>query len=143
MRIPTKEEYRIIENAVDEFCMECSENTLEDESICEKCRIRAFIDSINPCTRMIIDGKSIYIYDGSAVRFTFNNNGKSDEIIEYGISIIDATHVTITRLYDGKPSAKHSRDLHTLQLEEMIRTSTGTVELLQNGKAISLKEKTT
>lgn len=142
MRIQTKEEYRIIENAVDEFCLKCSENTLEDESICEKCRIRAFIDSINPCTRMIIDGKSVYIYDGSAVRFTFNN-GKSNEIIEYGISIIDATHVTITRLYDGKPSVKHSRDLHTLQLEEMIRTSAGTVELLQNGKAISLKEKTT
>ena len=139
MRIPTKEEYRIIENAVDEFCLGCPEDTLEDENICERCRIRAFIDSINPCTRMIIGGKSVYIYDGSAVRFTFNN-GKTNEIIEYGISIIDATHVTITRLYDGKPSAKHSRDLHTLQLEEMISTSAGTVELLQNGKTIRLKD---
>ena len=139
MKLLTKDEYKTIENAIDDFCLQCPENTLDDESICEKCRIRAFIDFISPCTRMIIDGKSIYVHNGSAVRFTFTN-GKSDEIIEYGISIIDATHVTITRLYDGKPSAKHSRDLHTLQLEEMIKTSAGTVKLLQNGKTIRLKD---
>lgn len=138
MRIPTNEEYRIIKNAVDEFCMECSENTLEDESICEKCRIRAFIDFISLRAKVIINEKPIYIEDNSIIRFTFND-GNPDEVIEYKISIIDATHISLTRLYDGKPS-EYSQDIHTLQLEEMLRTSSGSVELLQNGKTIKLKE---
>lgn len=139
MKILTKDEYKTIENAIDEFCLQCPENTLEDESICENCRIRTFIDFITLRAKVIIGGKTVYLDDCSIIRFTFND-GNPDEVIEYKISIIDATHVTITRLYNGKPSAKHSRDLHTLQLEEMIKTSAGTVELLQNGKAIRLKD---
>ncbi len=138
MRIPTKDEYKIIENAVDEFCLRCSENTLEDESICEKCRIRAFIDFISLRAKVIIGGKTVYLDDGSIIRFTFSD-GKPDEVIEYKIGIIDATHVSLTRLYDGKPS-EYSQDIHTLQLEEMIRTASGSVDLLQNGKAIRLKD---
>ena len=141
MRILTKDKYRIIENTIDEFCLECPENTLEDESICERCRIRAFIDSISLRAKVMINGKAVYLEDGSVIRFTFSD-GNPDDTVEYRIGIIDATHISLTRLYDGEPS-EYSLDLHTLQLEEMIRTSAGTVELLQNGKAISLKEKTT
>lgn len=139
MRIPTREEYRIVENAVDEFCLQCPENTLEDESICEKCRIRAFIDFISLRAKVIINEKPFYIENNSIIRFTFHD-GKPDEIIELRIGIIDATHISLTRLYDGKPS-EYSQDIHTLQLEGMIRTSSGSVDLLQSGKPIKLKDK--
>ena len=36
----TKEEYREYLKAVDIVCLNCAENTLEDETICQNCPVR-------------------------------------------------------------------------------------------------------
>jgi len=43
----TEREFDIIEDAIDNYCMDCHEDTLNDETICEKCHIRKFMDKIH------------------------------------------------------------------------------------------------
>jgi len=39
----TEYEFEIIDDAIGDYCMRCSEDTLNDDTICDKCHIRKFM----------------------------------------------------------------------------------------------------
>lgn len=114
----------------EEFCSTCpgiDDNTGE---MCSSCRVREFVDYLEPKVIFYLNGKRGWLREGATITFT----SKSDESDAYGVSIIDCMHLSLTRLDKAGNPAGSAKVYHSLQVQNAVddadRSTDQTVEII-------------
>ena len=128
-------DYPTLTHIVDEYCLICPDCA---EDTCEKCHVRKLIDAANPKVVLRLQSGEWELHDRDLIRFSFTDG--SEEEVTYCIGLIDATHVSITRVYKKKEETPHTLDLHIMQLEGMISSSPGLVEIVRGTQKTTIKK---
>lgn len=127
-------DYATISHIVDDYCLTCPDCA---EDTCEKCHVRKLMDAADPKIVLRVESGEHELRNRDIIRFTFTDG--YEEVINYCIGLIDATHVSITRVYKKTEETPHTLDLHIMQLEGMISSSPGKVEIIRGHRAEIIK----
>lgn len=119
-------DYATLTHIVDDYCLTCPDCA---EETCEKCHVRKLMDAADPKVVLRLQSGNFELHDRDLIRFTFTDG--CEDVVNYIIGLIDATHVSITRVYKKKEDTPHTLDLHIMQLEGMISSSPGKVEIVR------------
>lgn len=128
-------DYSTITRIVDEYCLTCPDCA---EDTCEKCHVRKLMDAADPKVVLSLQSGEYELHDRDIIKFKFSDG--YEEVVTYCIGLIDATHVSITRVHKKKEEPSHTLDLHIMQLEGMITSSPGKVEIIRGTQKTTIKE---
>lgn len=128
-------DYSTLTHIVDEYCLTCPDCA---EKTCEACHVRKLMDAADPKVVLRLQSGEWELHERDLLRFTFAD--AYDDVVTYCIGLIDATHVSITRVHKKKEESSHTLDLHVMQLEGMITSSPGTVEIIRGTQKTTIKE---
>ena len=129
-------DYSTLTHIVDEYCLTCPDCA---EKTCEACHVRKLMDAADPKVVIRLQSEEYELHDRDIIKFKFSDG--YEEVVTYCIGLIDATHVSITRVYKRtKEETPHTLDIHVMQLEGMITSSPGTVEIIRGTQKTTIKE---
>lgn len=128
-------DYSTLTRIVDEYCLTCPDCA---EDTCEKCHVRKLMDAADPKVVLRLQSGEWELHDRDIIRFSFTD--ECEEVVTYYLGLIDAAHVSITRVHKKKEETHHTLDLHIMQLEGMITSSPGTVEIIRGTQKTTIKE---
>lgn len=128
-------DYSTLTHIVDEYCLTCPDCS---EGTCETCHIRKLMDAADPKIMIRLQSGEYELHDRDIIKFKFSD--EYEEVVSYCIGLIDASHVSITRVHKKKEETHDTLDLHIMQLEGMITSSPGTVEIIRGTQKTTIKE---
>ena len=128
-------DYSTLTHIVDEYCLTCPDCS---EGTCETCHVRKLMDAADPKVVLRLQSREYELHDRDIIKFKFSDG--YEEVVSYCIGLIDASHVSITRVHKKKEETPHTLDLHIMQLGGMITSSPGTVEIIRGTQKTTIKE---
>ena len=128
-------DYSTLTHIVDAYCLSCPDC---NEETCEACHVRKLMDVAEPKIIIMLQSGNYELHDRDIIKFKFSDG--NEDVVTYMIGLIDSTHVSITRVYKKKEETPHTLDLHVMQLEGMITSSPGTVEIIRGTQKTTIKE---
>lgn len=129
-------DYTTLTHIVDDYCLTCPDCT---EEACEACHVRKLMDAAEPKVVIRLQSGNFELRDRDIIKFKFSDG--YEEVVTYCIGLIDAAHVSITRVYKRtKEEPSHTLDLHIMQLEGMITSSPGKVEIISGTQKTTIKK---
>ena len=90
----TSEQRTVVQNVVDAYCVDCPEDTLENDSVCESCHIRRMMDALIVPSETVVSVRELVrtamkLETNRNIPFAVRNaNVSEDEIISHNIGLI-------------------------------------------------------
>lgn len=128
-------DYATLTHIVDDYCLTCPDCS---KGTCEACHVRKLMDAADPKVVLRLQSREYELHDRDIIKFKFSDG--YEEVVSYCIGLIDASHVSITRVHKKKEETPHTLDLHIMQLGGMITSSPGTVEIIRGTQKTTIKE---
>lgn len=100
----------------EEFCSTCPGIDDDKGQMCSSCRVTEFVDYLEPKVIFYRNGKRGWLREGATI--TFISKGVESEVC--GVSIIDCTHLSLTRLDKTGNPAGSAKAYHTLQVQNAV-----------------------